>query len=81
MKLISQREPALSEAIADYLDMRLTRSEVKLADQEIRPHRRERARRDVFVIQSTSYPANDNLMQLLIMMDVLRRARPGASRR
>ena len=66
----------LSEAIADYLDMRLTRSEVKtFADQEIFVRIDENVRgEDVFVIQSTSYPANDNLMQLLIMMDALRRA-------
>ena len=56
--------------------MRLTRSEVKtFADQEIFVRIDENVRgEDVFVIQSTSYPANDNLMQLLIMMDALRRA-------
>jgi ribose-phosphate pyrophosphokinase len=36
---------------------------------------------DVFVIQSTSFPANDNLMELLITLDALRRARPGGSPR
>ena len=77
MKLIScNANRPLSEAIADYLDMRLTRSEVKtFADQEIFVRIDENVRgEDVFVIQSTSYPANDNLMQLLIMMDALRRA-------
>ena len=77
MKLIScNANQPLSEAIADYLDMRLTRSEVKtFADQEIFVRIDENVRgEDVFVIQSTSYPANDNLMQLLIMMDALRRA-------
>ena len=77
MKLIScNANRPLSEAIADYLDMRLTRSEVKtFADQEIFVRIDENVRGDdVFVIQSTSYPANDNLMQLLIMMDALRRA-------
>jgi ribose-phosphate pyrophosphokinase len=56
--------------------MRLTRSEVKsFADQEIFVRIDENVRgEDVFVIQSTSFPANDNLMQLLIMMDALRRA-------
>jgi ribose-phosphate pyrophosphokinase len=45
------------------------------ADQEIFVRIDENVRgEDVFVIQSTSYPANDNLMQLLIMMDALRRA-------
>ncbi|MEX1250458.1 MAG: ribose-phosphate pyrophosphokinase [Hyphomonas sp.] len=77
MKLIScNANRPLSEAIADYLDMRLTRSEVKtFADQEIFVRIDENVRgEDVFIIQSTSYPANDNLMQLLIMMDALRRA-------
>jgi ribose-phosphate pyrophosphokinase len=77
MKLLAcNANRPLAEAIADYLDMRLTRSEVKtFADQEIFVRIDENVRgEDVFVIQSTSYPANDNLMQLLIMMDALRRA-------
>ncbi len=77
MKLIScNANRPLADAIAEYLDMRLTRSEVKtFADQEIFVRIDENVRgEDVFVIQSTSYPANDNLMQLLIMMDALRRA-------
>jgi ribose-phosphate pyrophosphokinase len=77
MKLLScNANRPLSESIADYLDMRLTRSEVKtFADQEIFIRIDENVRgEDVFVLQSTSYPANDNLMQLLIMMDALRRA-------
>jgi ribose-phosphate pyrophosphokinase len=77
MKLLScNANRPLSDAIAEYLDMRLTRSEVKtFADQEIFVRIDENVRgEDVFVLQSTSYPANDNLMQLLIMMDALRRA-------
>jgi len=77
MKLLAcNANRPLAEAIADYLDMRLTRSEVKtFADQEIFVRIDENVRgEDVFVIQSTSYPANDNLMQLLIMMDALKRA-------
>ena len=77
MKLLScNANRPLAEAIADYLDMRLTRSEVKsFADQEIFVRIDENVRgEDVFVIQSTSYPANDNLMQLLICMDALKRA-------
>ena len=77
MKLLScNANLPLAESIAEYLDMRLTRSEVKtFADQEIFVRINENVRgEDVFVIQSTSYPANDNLMQLLIMMDALRRA-------
>nr|WP_321439809.1 ribose-phosphate pyrophosphokinase [uncultured Hyphomonas sp.] len=77
MKLLScNANRPLAEAIADYLDMRLTRSEVKsFADEEIFVRIDENVRgEDVFVIQSTSFPANDNLMQLLIMMDALKRA-------
>lgn len=77
MKLLScNANKPLATDIADYLDMRLTRSEVKtFADQEIFVRIDENVRgEDVFVIQSTSYPANDNLMQLLIMMDALKRA-------
>jgi ribose-phosphate pyrophosphokinase len=77
MKLLAcNANRPLADAIADYLDMRLTRSEVKsFADQEIFVRIDENVRgEDVFVIQSTSFPANDNLMQLLIMMDALRRA-------
>ena len=77
MKLLScNANRPLAEAIADYLDTRLTRSEVKtFSDQEIFVRIDENVRgEDVFVIQSTSYPANDNLMQLLICMDALKRA-------
>nr|WP_321509262.1 ribose-phosphate pyrophosphokinase [uncultured Hyphomonas sp.] len=77
MKLLAcNANRPLAEAIADYLDMRLTRSEVKsFADEEIFVRIDENVRgEDVFVIQSTSFPANDNLMQLLIMMDALKRA-------
>lgn len=77
MKLLTcNANRPLAESIADYLDTRLTRSEVKsFADQEIFVRIDENVRgEDVFVIQSTSYPANDNLMQLLICMDALKRA-------
>ncbi|MEQ8301439.1 MAG: ribose-phosphate pyrophosphokinase [Hyphomonas sp.] len=77
MKLLTcNANRPLAEAIADYLDTRLTRSEVKsFADQEIFVRIDENVRgEDVFVIQSTSFPANDNLMELLICMDALKRA-------
>lgn len=66
----------LANAIADYLDTPLTNAEVKtFSDQEIFVRIDENVRgEDVFVIQSTSYPANDNLMQLLICIDALKRA-------
>ena len=77
MKLIScNANRPLSEAIADHLDCPLTDAEVKnFADNEIFVRINENVRgEDVFVIQSTSKPANDNLMELLICIDALRRA-------
>lgn len=77
MKLIScNANRPLAANIADYLDMPLTDAEVKnFADNEVFVRINENVRgEDVFVIQSTSYPANDNLMELLICIDALRRA-------
>ncbi len=67
---------ALSEAIAAYLATPLTRAVVRrFADMEIFVEIQENVRgADVFVIQSTSFPANDHLMELLIIIDALRRA-------
>ncbi|MFV0625227.1 ribose-phosphate pyrophosphokinase [Sphingomonas sp. ac-8] len=66
----------LAQAIAGYLEIPLTRASVRrFADEEIFVEVLENVRgEDVFVLQSTSYPANDNLMELLIMIDALRRA-------
>src|SRR5688500_8484856 len=66
----------LARAIADYLDIPLTDASVRrFADQEIFVEIQENVRgEDVFIIQSTSFPANDNLMELLIIIDALRRA-------
>ena len=66
----------LAQSISDYLEMPLTEASVRrFADEEIFVEINENVRgEDVFVIQSTSYPANDNLMELLICIDALRRA-------
>jgi ribose-phosphate pyrophosphokinase len=66
----------LAEAIAAYLEIPLARCMVRrFADQEIFVEIQENVRgEDVFIIQSTSYPANDNLMELLIICDALRRS-------
>ncbi|MHA6718464.1 ribose-phosphate pyrophosphokinase [Sphingomonas sp. RS6] len=66
----------LAQAIAEYLEIPLTQANVRrFADEEIFVEILENVRgEDVFVLQSTSYPANDNLMELLIMIDALRRA-------
>jgi ribose-phosphate pyrophosphokinase len=67
---------ALSEAIAAYLGLPLTRCQVRrFADMEVFVEIQENVRGlDTFIIQSTSFPANDHLMELLIMTDALRRA-------
>jgi ribose-phosphate pyrophosphokinase len=66
----------LAEAIGACLRMPLTNASIKrFSDMEIFVEIHENVRgEDVFVIQSTSYPANDNLMELLITLDALRRA-------
>ena len=66
----------LATAIAEYLETPLTQANVRrFADEEIFVEILENVRgEDVFVLQSTSFPANDNLMELLIMVDALRRA-------
>jgi len=66
----------LARAIAGYLELPLTQADVRrFADQEIFVEIHENVRgEDVFVVQSTSAPANDNLMELLICIDALRRA-------
>ena len=77
MKLVSgNSNRALAEAIAAYLNLPLTKSVVRrFADMEVFVEIQENVRgEDVFVIQSTSYPANDHLMELLIIQDALRRA-------
>ncbi len=77
MKLLSgNANRPLAEAVADHLDAPLTKAQVKrFSDNEIFVTIDENVRgEDVFVIQSTSYPANDHLMELLICLDALRRA-------
>ena len=66
----------LADAVARYLNISLGRASVKrFADQEIFVEIQENVRgQDVFVLQSTSYPTNDNLMELLIMVDAFRRS-------
>ncbi|MFQ5985439.1 MAG: ribose-phosphate pyrophosphokinase [Alphaproteobacteria bacterium] len=66
----------LAEAMAAYLNMPLTEATVRrFSDMEIFVEIDENVRgEDVFVIQSTSYPANDNLMELLVCIDALARA-------
>nr|WP_295372805.1 ribose-phosphate pyrophosphokinase [uncultured Sphingosinicella sp.] len=77
MKLMSGNSNLpLVKAIASYLDLKITEVSVRrFADEEIFVEIHENVRgEDVFVVQSTSYPANDNLMELLICIDALKRA-------
>lgn len=77
MKLVSgNSNRALAEAIAAYLNVPLAKCVVRrFADMEIFVEIQENVRgEDAFVIQSTSYPANDHLMELLIIIDALKRA-------
>ena len=77
IKLVAgNSNPALAEEIGNYLKTPLTKAVVRrFADMEIFVEIQENVRgADVFVIQSTSFPANDHLMELLIITDALRRA-------
>lgn len=67
---------ALAETVASYLETPLTKATVRrFADMEIFVEIEENVRgQDVFVLQSTSFPANDHLMELLILTDALRRS-------
>ncbi|AZN71168.1 ribose-phosphate pyrophosphokinase [Georhizobium profundi] len=66
----------LADSICTYLNLQLGKASVRrFADQEIFVEIQENVRgEDVFVVQSTSYPANDHLMELLIMIDAFRRS-------
>lgn len=77
MKLLAcNSNPTLSQEIAKYLGVKLVDAEIKtFADNEVFVDIKENVRgEDIFVVQSTSRPANDNIMELLITIDALRRA-------
>jgi len=81
MKILSgNSNRPLAEAISAYLKVPLTKASIRrFSDMEIFVEVQENVRgEDVFIIQSTNYPTNDNLMELLIMIDALRR---GSARR
>jgi ribose-phosphate pyrophosphokinase len=68
--------PELAQKICDYLDVPLGGEKVKrFSDGEIQVEIDENVRsRDVFIIQSTCCPVNENLVELLLMIDALKRA-------
>src|SRR4030088_2684333 len=77
IKLVAgNSNPALAQEIADRLHLPLTKASVRrFADMEIFVEILENVRgSDAFIIQSTSFPANDHLMELLIITDALRRS-------
>ncbi|MEZ5763524.1 MAG: ribose-phosphate pyrophosphokinase [Xanthobacteraceae bacterium] len=77
MKIVAgNSNPSLANAIAEHLKMPLAKASVRrFADMEIFVEIQENVRgSDVYIIQSTSYPTNDHLMELLIVTDALRRA-------
>jgi ribose-phosphate pyrophosphokinase len=81
MKIISgNSNPPLAEAIAASLNLPLCKASIRrFSDMEVFVEILENVRgEDVFLVQSTSYPANDNLMELLVTMDALKR---GSARR
>ncbi|MBI1328426.1 MAG: ribose-phosphate diphosphokinase [Alphaproteobacteria bacterium] len=77
MKLLAgNSNKELADAIGQYLKLPMTKADVRrFADMEVFVEIKENVRgEDMFVIQSTSFPANDNLMELLIIIDALKRA-------
>ena len=76
MKILAgNSNPPLAEAISAYLNLPLTRASIRrFSDMEVFVEIQENVRgEDTFVIQPTSYPANDHLMELLVTLDALRR--------
>ena len=77
MKIVAcNSNRSLAESVAQSLQLTLARASIRrFADMEIFVEIHENVRgEDVFVIQSTSFPANDNIMELLITLDALRRS-------
>lgn len=77
MKIVSgNSNRPLAEAVAGFCGLPLVRASIRrFSDQEVFVEIRENVRgEDMFLVQSTSYPANDNLMELLVTIDALRRA-------
>ncbi len=71
--------PRLAEAVVSHLDIHIGRAKVgRFSDGEVMVEILENVRgKDVFVLQSICVPTNDNLMELLVMVDALKRASAG----
>jgi ribose-phosphate pyrophosphokinase len=76
MVFAGNANPQLAQAVARYLNLPLGKAHVgKFSDGEIQVEIMENVRgRDVFILQSTCKPTNDNLMELIVLIDALRRA-------
>lgn len=76
MVFAGNANPQLAQAVARYLNLPLGKAHVgKFSDGEIQVEIMENVRgRDVFILQPTCYPTNDNLMELIVLLDALRRA-------
>jgi ribose-phosphate pyrophosphokinase len=79
MVFTGNANPVLAQEVADHLGIELGRADVgRFSDGEIMLELLENVRgRDVFVLQSTSYPTNDSLMEVMVMVDALRRSSAG----
>ena len=79
MVFTGNANPALAESVADHLKLPLGKAMVgRFSDGEIQVEIQENVRgKHVVVLQSTCAPANDNLMELMIMVDDLKRASAG----
>ena len=79
MVFTGNANPRLAAAVAHHLNLRLGKAKVsRFSDGEVMVELFENVRgKDVFVLQSTCVPTNDNLMELLIMVDALKRASAG----
>ncbi|HEY0561720.1 MAG TPA: ribose-phosphate pyrophosphokinase [Methylophilus sp.] len=79
MVFTGNANPILAQEVADHLGIELGRADVgRFSDGEVMLELLENVRgRDVFVLQSTSYPTNDNLMEVMVMVDALRRSSAG----
>lgn len=79
MVFTGNANPVLAQEVAKHLGIDLGRADVgRFSDGEIMLELLENVRgRDVFVLQSTSYPTNDSLMEVMVMVDALRRSSAG----
>lgn len=79
MVFTGNANPALAQEVASHLGIELGRADVgRFSDGEVMVELLENVRgRDVFVLQSTSHPTNDSLMEVMVMVDALRRSSAG----